>query len=109
MNLTTLSKPLVLYAGVLAALTVGAVYFATDSGILVLFTGMGGMTAVILSVGSSGPVDGGSFENAEGLDAQGGWTGTGIDTPVSIPLLFYGGGVFLWSSLLLVIVYDILG
>ncbi|QDX39747.1 hypothetical protein [Salarchaeum sp. JOR-1] len=109
MNIADLSKPLALYAGVLAALTVGAVYVATDSGVLVLFTAIGGVTAVILSVGSTGPADGGSFENAEGLDAQGGWTGTGIDTPVSIPLLFYGGGVFLWSSLLLVTVYDILG
>ncbi|MEE6211280.1 hypothetical protein U3A55_14125 [Salarchaeum sp. III] len=109
MNLTGLSKPLVLYAGVLAAVTVGAVYVAADSGVLVLFTAMGGVTAVILSVGSSGPVDGGSFENAEGLDAQGGWTGTDLDTPVSVPLLFYGGGVFLWSSFLLVTVYDILG
>ncbi|GAA0653423.1 hypothetical protein [Salarchaeum japonicum] len=109
MNVAGLSKPLVLYAGVLAALTVGAVYVATDSGVLVLFTAMGGMTAVILSVGNTGPVDGGSFENAEGLDAQGGWTDTGIDTPVSVPLLFYGGGVFLWSALILVTVYDILG
>ncbi|MGB9986455.1 hypothetical protein [Salarchaeum japonicum] len=109
MNLRALSKPLALYTGLLATLTVGAVYLLTDSGIPVLFIGLGGMTLVVLSVGSSGPVDGGSFENAGGLDAQGGWTQTSIDVPVSIPLLFYGSGVMLWSFVVLVTVYDLLG
>jgi hypothetical protein len=107
-NLKGLWKPVLLYTALLGLLTVGAVHLATRSGLLVLFVAGGGLVLVILSVGSAGPTDGGAFENAEGLDAQGGWTQTDTDAPVSLPLLCYGFGVFLWSSILLVTFYDIL-
>ncbi|WP_313693193.1 hypothetical protein [Halorarum halobium] len=63
---------------------------------------------VILSVGTTGPADGGGFATAEGLDATGGWLGTETETQYSLPLLFYGFGVFLWSFIVLVTLYDVL-
>jgi hypothetical protein len=92
--------------GLLGLLTVGAIHFATRSGLVILFVAGGGLTLVVLSVGNTGPTDGGAFENAEGLDAQGGWLHTDTDTPDSLPLLFYGFGVFLWSVVVLITVYD---
>lgn len=108
MNPKYLWKPFLFYVGLLGLLTVGAIYFATRSGLLILFSAGGGLTLAILSVGNTGPTDGGVFENAEGFDAQGGWLHTDADTSASLPLLFYGLGVFLWSFIVLITSYDIL-
>ncbi|WP_049979240.1 hypothetical protein [Halolamina rubra] len=110
MTLDALWKPVLLYTGVLGPLTVGTLHFATHSGLVVLFVGGGGgLVLVTLSVGTAGPTDGGGFENDEGLDATGGWLGTEPSTQRSLPLLFYGFGVLLWSFVVLVTLYDVLG
>jgi len=102
-------KPVVLYTGLLGFLTVGALHFAAHSELVVLFGGIGGgLVLVTLSVGTTGPTDGGGFENDEGLDATGGWTGADTHTQHSLPLLFYGSGLLLWSFIVLVTFYDVL-
>lgn len=109
MDLNALWKPVVLYMGLLGFLTVGALHFATHSGLVVLFGGIGGgLVLVTLSVGTTGPTDGGGFENDEGLDATGGWLGADTNTQHSLPLLFYGFGLLLWSVTVLVTFYDVL-
>jgi hypothetical protein len=113
MNLTSLWKPFVLYTCLLGLLTVGAVYFATYSGVYMLGLVGAGVLLVALAGGSASTMSTGALDHAEDPhQSQSDTTGiaayTSTDTPLRINLLFYGVGVLLWSLTVLFTLYDTL-
>lgn len=105
MRLRALWKPVVLYTGLFALLTVGTIYVATHSGLFVLALAAGGLLLVVLNGGTAGRTSLGGAENSgEGgteFDAAGLLPQTGAGAPTRLILLCYGLGVFLWSALVL--------
>jgi hypothetical protein len=120
MELLDLWKPVVLYTGLLGALTVGAVYLATHSGLFVLLVAGGGLLLAVLGGGTAGVVDGAGMvdgvgaESAEGggdgteLEATGFFARTTANASLRLVLLCYGSGVFLWSLVVLTALRDTL-
>ena len=98
-------KPVLLYTGLLAPLTVGTIYVATHSGLFVLALAAGGLLLVVLNGGTAGRTSLGGAENSdEGgaeFDAAGLMPQTATGVPPRLILLCYGLGVFLWSVLVL--------
>jgi hypothetical protein len=113
MNLKTLWKPFVLYTGLLGLLTVGAVYYATYSGVYMLGLAGAGVLLVALAGGRASTMSTGSLDNAEDphqpeSDTTGIAAYTSTDTSIRINLLFYGAGVLLWSLVVLGTLYETL-
>ena len=103
MNLKPLLKPVLLYTGLLALPTVGAVYLATHSGLYMLV--LAGSGAVLASLGGGAAGSMTAHPDAETSDLisdDGGFSpGAVTNTPPRIALVFYGVGVLLWSLVVL--------
>ncbi|MFC5971176.1 hypothetical protein ACFPYI_07500 [Halomarina salina] len=103
MNLKPLLKPLLLHTGLLALLTVGAVYLATHSGLYMLALAGSGVVLAALGGGAAGQTNFGSNAEEAELVAD----GTGFfpeaitDGSLRFVLLFYGVGVLVWSIVVL--------
>lgn len=106
MDLQRLLRPILLYTGLLGLLTVGAAYLATHSGLVILLVaGVGLLLAVLGGGTASNVVDSSGTDAADGggleMEATGLSPGTDTATSLRLVLLFYGGGVFLWSLVVL--------
>ncbi|WP_227355119.1 hypothetical protein [Haladaptatus salinisoli] len=102
MNVTRLWKPLAVYSGLAAVVTVGLVYVATHSGALVLGVAGFGLMLVVLGGAAPGAVSSAGAEHAEsaglGLMVEDmGLRPGSSDVPVRALLFLYGLGLFLWS------------
>ncbi|GAB7012189.1 hypothetical protein [Halolamina salina] len=112
MALRALWKPVLLYTGVLALLTVGTVYLATRSLALILVLTAVGLLVAVLNGGTAGRTSLGGGENSdEGgaeFDEAGLLPQTSTEVSLRLTLLLYGTGVFLWSLAVLIALGDTL-
>lgn len=103
-----------LYTGLLALLTVGAVYFATHSGMYMLVLAGMGVLLVVLGGGTAGPTSAAGADHAEdvgaGLTVDGSdlWPHSYANGSVRVLLVLYGFGVFVWSLVVLLALRDTL-
>ena len=114
MRIQTLSKPFLLYTGLLGLLTVSLVYLITHSGFLMLGLAGLGLFLFVLGGATVGPMSASGVEHAEDAGAglmvedTGMWPHTYTQSSLRLILLFYGLGVFLWSLLVLLVLNETL-